>query len=88
MHVSSEEEGEARKMYKTFDTKKEFHCHDGDDPSHQKDRKDSSRLAKRKLFVACVLVLMFICFEVSYNLPLSDNQLLRFYRLIQLQMYQ
>ena len=60
---SSDEDEEAMKLYSSMSSNSSFHCHDGETSSDE-DRIKNSRSAKRKLVIACVLVLLFICLEV------------------------
>ena len=61
---SPEGYGNTEEVYNSSNSKMEFHCH-SISTSTGKERQESSRAAKQKLFIACFLVLLFICLEVS-----------------------
>ena len=71
--VSSEEEYEKMdSLLKSGNSSMEFHCHSGLFlPA--KDRHGSSRTAKQKLIVACFLVLVFVCLEVTIALVMVQR---------------
>merc|ERR1712038_1033608 len=52
-----------RKVYSSTAAQMDFHCHDIS-TSSEKNRAESSRAAKRKLIIACLLVILFIILEV------------------------
>merc|ERR1712226_1317920 len=61
---ASEEDEEVMNLYSSMSSNLSFHCHDGDTSSNE-ERVSNSRSAKRKLVIACVLVLLFICLEIA-----------------------
>merc|ERR1712038_1517091 len=61
--TTDDDEEEVEKLYNKLNSKFNFHCHDGCTSSNE-ESKIKSRNAKRKLIIACVLVLLFICLEV------------------------
>ena len=71
--ASSEEENEKiDSLLKSVKSRMEFHCHSGLFLS-AKDRQGSSRAAKQKLIVACCLVLVFVCLEVTIALVMVQQ---------------
>lgn len=60
----NEEHYNTEKVYTSIGAQMDFHCHDMS-TSTGKVREVSSRSAKQKLLVACVLVILFIILEVS-----------------------
>ena len=69
--VTTDDEEEVEKLYHKMNSKFEFHCHNGDTSSNEESI-IKSRTAKRKLIIACVLVLLFICLEVRYDIWCSS----------------
>ena len=65
--TTDDDEEEVEKLYNKMNSKFNFHCHDGCTSSNE-ESKIKSRNAKRKLIIACVLVLLFICLEVRYDI--------------------
>ena len=71
--ASSEEEYEKiDSLLKSVNSRMEFHCHSGLF-SPAKDRQGSSKAAKQKLIVACCLVLVFVCLEVTIALVMVQR---------------
>ena len=69
---SKEEYEKIDTLLKSGNSSMEFHCHSGIFlPA--KDRHGSSRVAKQKLIVACFLVLVFVCLEVTIALVMVEQ---------------